>query len=283
MDRRITGGLAWAGLLLIVAVPSADLITQQLSPGSAMSVTPATPPAVKAEKAPIVVPAAEKAPVKAPVPAIKQTPVADKAPAADVAPVAPVADVAPAPKKGKPMPSYISDGKQWETIEDIAVVTPKAAEKPAPARVIPGPTPVSGEANGPKVIISAPTAKPPVTVPAPEQVASVATDPATVQAPVPMPASMRPASVLRPHNDAIRTGAITPVNESGYDDSSEIVSSDELADWESGPLEEFLAKRRGDRPVQVQSDNYDSDGLFLSDGPNFRGRLVERMFPFANN
>jgi hypothetical protein len=280
MDRRITGGLAWAGLLLVVAVPSADLITQQFSSGSALSVTPAKTPAVEAEKTPVVAADAEKAPVKAPVPAVKQTPVADKTPAADVAPVA---DVARAPNKGKPMPSYISDGKQGETIEDIAVVTPKAAEKPVPARVIPGPTPVSGDANGPKVIISAPTAKPPVTVPAPEQVASVATDPATVQAPVPMPASMRPASVLRPHNDAIRTGAITTVNESGYDDSSEIVSSDELADWESGPLEEFLAKRRGDRPVQVQSENYDSNGFFLSDGPNTRGRLVERMFPFANN
>jgi hypothetical protein len=265
-----------------VAVPSADLITQQLSPGRAMSVTPATTPAVKAEKPPVVVAAAEKAPVKAPVPAVKQTPAADKAPAANVAPVAPVADVAPAPKKGKPVPSYISDGKQGETIEDIAIVTPKAAEKPAPARVIPGPTPVSGEARGPKVIISAPTAKPPVTVPAPEQLASVASDPVTVQAPVPMPASMRPASVPGRHNDAIRTGAITPVNESGYD-SDEIVSSEELAEWESGPLGEFLAKRRGERPVRVQSDNYDSDGFFLSDGPNFRGRLVERMFPFANN
>jgi hypothetical protein len=134
------------------------------------------------------------------------------------------------------------------------------------------------------VIISAPENKAPLTVPAPEQVASVAPDPLAVEAPpIPMPASMRPASVPRPQNDAIRTGEITPVNESGYDDSDEIVSSDELADWESGPLEEFLAhKRRGARPEQAQSDEYDADGFFLSDGPNSRRRLVEQMFPFAN-
>jgi hypothetical protein len=278
MDRRITGGLAWAGLLLIVAVPSADLITQQFSSGSALSVTPAKMPVVEAKKLPVVAVVTEKAPV----PAVKKTPVADKTP---IAAVAPVADAAPAPKKGKPMPSYISDGKQGETIEDIAIVTPKAEAKPAlaPARVIPGATPVTGDANGPKVIISAPTARPPVTVPAPEQVASIPADPVAVDAPIPMPASMRPASVPRPQNDAMRTGAITPVNQSGYDNSSDIVSSDELADWESGPLEEFLAKRRGDKRVQVQPDNYDPNGFFLSDGPNSRGRLVERMFPFANN
>ena len=53
LDRRITGGLAWAGLLVVVGVPSADALTSYLSNRDA-SVLPA-----------VVAPASQAAPVAA--------------------------------------------------------------------------------------------------------------------------------------------------------------------------------------------------------------------------
>jgi len=259
MDRRITGGLAWAGLLLVLAVPSADLISQRFSSGSALSVNPAE------EAAPKKVATADVKPVK---PAEKT----------------PVADTAPVPKRSKPMPSYISDGKSGETVQDVTGTKPQAAAKPAvvqtPTRVIPGAAPAVAKADEPKVVISAPTSKAPVTIPAPAQVASVEVNPMVVP-PIPMPASMRPVSRPR-QTDAVQTGAITTVNQSGYG-SDEIVTSDELADWESGPLEEFLAQRRKTGSTQAQSGNYDPNGYYLSDGPNGNRRDREQVFPFAYN
>lgn len=257
MNRRVTGGLAWAGLLLVLAVPSADLISQQFSPDRALTIDPVATPASK--------PASSAA----------SKPVAEK-------PKADVAVVVPTTKKGKPMPSYISDGAKDETVKDVAVVKPQT---PATPRVIPGPTPAPLLPE-PKVVISAPASKTPVSVPAPAQVASVEINPA-IAPPIPMPASMRPS--LRPQQqqpqavDQVNTGAITTVNQSGYS-NDDVVTSDELADWESGPLEEFLANRRAPRSVQAQSQpsDFDDNGFFLSDGPN-ASNTDERVFPFAYN
>lgn len=248
MNRRLTGGLAWAGLLLVLAVPSADFISQQFGGSTALSVDPVQTPAPK------------KAPVAAAKPA-----------------KTPVAEVTPAAKKVKPMPSYISDGKADEGIDAIGVEKPVAAAKPTPARVIPGTAPAIASVEGPKVIISAPASKTPVTVPVPAEVATVAVDP-TIAPPIPMPASMRPTQVAsRPQTDMVNTGGITTVNQSGYE-PDEIVTSEDLADWESGPLEEFLAKRRGAPRPQADVGTYDSDGFYLSDGPN-GPQLVQRVYP----
>jgi hypothetical protein len=246
MNRRITSGLAWAGLLIVLAVPTADFISQQFAPRDALSVTPGKAPAAAPKKA------------------------------------APVAEVVPETKKKK-LPSYISDAKDGETLEDVAVAKPAAKPEVAPFAVKPvavaKPAPVV--TSGPKVVIAAPS-KPVLNVPAPTEVASTTTE---INPPIPMPATMRPrVAVTQPvaePEDIIATGSITPVNESGYAPDDEIVTDEDLADWESGPLSEFLAKRRG-ASGDTASD-YDPDGYFLSDGPNRRTRRDEQVFPFAYN
>ena len=58
----------------------------------------------------------------------------------------------------------------------------------------------------------------------------------------------------------------------GYDD---VVTAEELEDWESGPLSEFLAER-GQGGIDP---GYDPDGFFLDEGPNtsatYRREVVE--------
>jgi hypothetical protein len=54
-----------------------------------------------------------------------------------------------------------------------------------------------------------------------------------------------------------------------------VVTAEELEDWESGPLSEFLAER-GQGGIDP---DYDSDGFFLDEGPNssaiYRREVVE--------
>ena len=52
ISRRITGALAWAGLVIVVAVPAADMVVSRLSSGTAATVSPAdeAEPAVEIEE-----------------------------------------------------------------------------------------------------------------------------------------------------------------------------------------------------------------------------------------
>lgn len=281
MDRRLKNGLAWAGVVLVCAIPAADWVTQQFSAPVAANVSA---PAQEAAAAPA--PAAK--------PAVVET--------ASAEPVAP----APAPKPRK-MPSYISDAGADETIEDIATTTPaKPAVTPKPQapvakpetvavetpRVVPGATPPANDiaATEPKVVITPPADRTTNNVPAPVRDVANATLPAgatfrpEIVAPIPMPASMRPTT--RPV-DPVRTGnvtpnsAIVPVNGAGYGPDEpisrdDIITAEDLEDWESGPLSEFLAQRQNQagnsaprsRYAPVEENDYDPNGFFLSDGPN---------------
>jgi hypothetical protein len=46
--------------------------------------------------------------------------------------------------------------------------------------------------------------------------------------------------------------------------SDGIITANDLDEWETGPLSEFLASRRG-QPAPVS--DYDGDGFFLDEGP----------------
>jgi hypothetical protein len=246
IDRRITNGLAWAGVLLVVGVPTADLLSAQFAGPSATVVR---------EQVAIVEPVA---PIPAP---LSQRPVAPVAkPATQVAVAAPEKPVAPALKpgvrpaaqtadivdsflqSGKPMPSYITDASAPAAPTQVAV-TP-------PAR-----TP----------IVTAPAAEPVVVDPV--QVAAI---PPQKAAPVPMPLSMRPRPVTVPAAAVAPDDIILPP---GLVRPPASVTADELADWEAGPLSEFLAARqRQGQPAVVVDPEYDQDGFFLDQGPNPRRR-----------
>ncbi|MFN3402391.1 MAG: hypothetical protein ACK4Z4_18790, partial [Ferrovibrio sp.] len=100
----------------------------------------------------------------------------------------------------------------------------------------------------------------------PVQVASI---PQKV-APMPMPLSMRPRPAAMPVVGVAPDDIILPP---GLVRPPASVTADELADWEAGPLSEFLAARqRQGGPAGVVDPEYDPNGFFLDQGPNPRRR-----------
>jgi hypothetical protein len=261
IDRRITNGLAWAGVILVVGVPVADLVAAQFAGPSAgvareqvAAIAPMPAPLSQRPEAPAVTrPAAVAATRPAATPVTEVTVAPAQKPVAVVAkpevrPAAETADVVDAfLKSGKPLPSYIT-----------------GAQAPA------APAQAAATETTRRPIITAPDVDP----------VEVASIPPQRIAPVPMPLSMRPqivaAPVVPPTDIMVPPGVVRPPAN---------VTARDLADWESGPLTEFLAARQGQgQPVYVDPD-YDPDGFFLDQGPNQRrgDRVVgwqERPFSF---
>lgn len=252
IDRRVTNGLAWAGVLLVVGIPAADLVSAQFMGGDSpaapaqiavvepvepvapvpapLSQRPAEPVAVAAvEPKPAVVP--EPVEVAAVTPAPQPAPVVTKPATPSAAQTADAVDAFL--QSGKELPSYITGA-------------PSAAPKPTQTATTPSARPI---------ITTEPTD--------PVQVASI---PAKV-APTPMPLSMRPQSVavpiavMPPSNEPLilpnANGPVPPVD----------VTARDLEEWETGPLSDFLASRQ--QPRRAEPDpRYDQDGFFLDEGPN---------------
>lgn len=233
LNPKLTGGLAWAGLVVVLAVPSADLLSKQ-----------------NADTA--VVMTSDVDPVRT------ATVVSQPREAAEVATAADPVDQFI--QSGKKLPSYISDAP-----------AEVASTKPAPTV---------------KLIVPGTTAAPQK---APLEVASL--EPADiVVAPQPYPVSMRPQA------QAMTTGSVSPssssVNEQPLiiDENATArrdaavarvlendgvqpsrIQADELEEWDSGSLAEYLERRgmmSGGQSQQAQASDYDADGFFLDEGPN---------------
>lgn len=241
IDRRITNGLAWAGVLIVVGVPAADLLSAQFS----------------GEQAPAQVAVIEPvAPVPAPLSQRPDAPVARSA--AEVAAVAPAQPVAPVAKpvvtpaartadvvdtflqSGRPLPSYITGGDAAPT----EVAATPAARTP---------------------IVTTPAVAPAQIDPV--EVAAIA--PQKI-APVPMPLSMRPRPVVAAAAPAVvipPAVGLPPAN----------VTAADLEDWETGPLSEFLAERQQQAGNAYVDPGYDPNGFYLDEGPNrSRARVIAR-------
>ena len=267
-DRRITNGLAWAGLFIVVAVPVADAVSGQLM-GEPASVAVASIDATPALVAPIPAPLSQRphAPVARPV-----VETAAVAPARPVAPAAvkPAAAANPAVdsflSSGKPLPSYIT--------AEPGAKPQQAAAAPAaiPAQTKPAATaPVQTAA-----IPSTPAAAPVATPVAVDPIEVATLTPAKI-APMPMPLSMRPKPVSR---SLANEDIVLPPEVVAGNDARPVVV-DDLQDWESGPLSEFLAQRQRSSAVVTQDDG---------DRPTRRPRRDvylgpaddEFFFPFIN-
>lgn len=262
IDRRITNGLAWAGALVVVAIPAADAALRQFEPRSASQVavieeqveTPALPTPASQRPTEGAVP--EEPVVSEPVVEAAAVPVAKPAtkPVATPAPDPVTTASASAPsgdavddflKSGRPLPSYITGG--GATAPTQAAIAPVTTTRPAPTAVAP---------------VSAPPA---------EQVAAV---PRTKIVTFPTPASERPASVPRSAVVAAQPPLV-------IETQPPVVTAADLEDWESGPLSEFLARRQGstDQPPA----DYDPDGFFLDEGPNSNARVWRFPRAYGNN
>ncbi|KKB12485.1 hypothetical protein VE25_07060 [Devosia geojensis] len=284
ISRRVTNGLAWAGLFIVVGVPSADIITAQFM-GERETIGSAV-----AGGAPIVLDVGEK-------PRLDQTTTASVD--EDAVPTAPTP--APAPQRtqvaetsadpvdqylqsGRKLPSYISGGEETATAPQPQPVAPsepaEVAATPAPQPVQPTP---AGAASEPTDVAAVPqpgnnaTVTAPARPPAAPPIEVAAIDPNARIAPVPMPLSMRPTprsepTIARTEPVVIPSSVQAPASGypvappqavAGYGD---VVTAEELEDWESGPLSEFLRQRGGGR---IDPD-YDPNGFFLDQGPNSR-------------
>jgi hypothetical protein len=247
-DSKVKGALAWTGLFVILAVPSADLLFgKDQAPAANLAVT------------------SDTAQVKPVVPVARPELKIDPVETASVATPAVKIDDAVETylEKGKKLPAYISDAD------------------------------------------SAPVAKPatPVTVAKPVEVAAV--NPVQVTPPVPLPRNARPvakapvvASVPKTqpliieetdliHRQAIvdqPTATLEPFPLSDGDqasaDDETVVTGDQLEEWDSGSLADYLA-RQGllNEDSEQQSAQDDSDFVF-NEGPSRPRRPLNDFFLF---
>ncbi|WP_297113357.1 hypothetical protein [uncultured Devosia sp.] len=234
IDRRITNGLAWAGALLVIAIPAADaaLRLTGISDEPQIAVIEEQAPAAlalptAASERPQPVEVAEATEAEAPSVASEPAAGTDSVGTASVVPRVSGGDAVDAfVRSGRPMPSYISDGGASEPGETAVVSTPSDA---------PGQTAASPE---PEVETAAAVSRTRIVT-------------------FPTPVSERPESVPR---------ALAPQPPLVIQEPAAIVTSEDLEDWESGPLSEFLARRQGG--TQQVAPDYDPDGFFLDEGPN---------------
>jgi hypothetical protein len=255
LNSKLTGGLAWAGLILVLAVPSADMLTK--ASGNAAATMTSDMEAVDAAS---VAPAA--ADTVAPGPRVilarpGEEPVVVKTASED-----PVDQYL---SSGKKLPSYISDAP-----------AEVASKEPVPVTqlVVPKKTSASASAE-------------PVEVAAVSDSASAAS--ANLTPPLPYPASMRPrapvvsaAAIPKATEEAPvivdeelvarREAAVAAVlgNDPIAPRSPGIITGEELEEWDSGSLAEYLERRglmsRGSH--EATRDDFDEDGFFLDEGPN---------------
>jgi hypothetical protein len=253
IDRRITNGLAWAGVLLVVGVPTADLLSAQFI-------------GAPAGRAPVQVAVIEPvAPVPAPLSQRPDAPVA--APAAEVAVVAPTKPAAPLAKP------EVAPAAQTAEVGDAFLQSGRSL----PSYITGADTPAAAS-----VATTPPVRTPIVTAPAAGDIdpVEVAAIPPQKVAPVPMPLSMRPQPVavalVRDPAVVIPPG-LTPAAPAGVIRPPANVTADDLDDWETGPLSEFLARRQQQAGNAYVDPAYDADGFFLDEGPNrSRARVIAR-------
>ena len=236
MNPKVTGALAWTGLVLVLAVPAANMLIGQ--PEARVALTSDMDQVTTSSVKPAVKPAASAA--------------AKPAATDDV--------VQEFVKSGKKLPSYISGADTPAT--DTASVPKAPVKKPGTITINP-----DGTIDKPAAVV------------APAEVATLP-KPAVV-APVPLPASARPTVKAAPAEaplilDDAQVAARDP--EPVYIPDSQVVTGDQLEEWDSGSLADYLARKgllSNSAQAAPATEQYDPDGFFLSDGPNqSRSRVV---------
>lgn len=283
LNSKLTGGLAWAGLVVVLAVPSADML---MGRGDAATTTPAGKDAIRTV-----------------------TPVTVKAPATATAPVK-VPVIETAAKSADPVDTFVQSGKKMPSyISDAPASTAPAKPASVPQLVAPG------------VPSQTASSKPPVATTGsikPVEIANVAVremHPDLV-APIPYPASKRPRVPLTasPSTTTVKTPVVTATTPKAtptekplivddtivqrrddavarvLDEDVQVtgvqprrVEGDQLEQWDSGSLADYL-ERKGLMSSSAQADNaeIDGDGFFLDEGPNNSRsgvRVVRRVRP----
>ena len=259
INPKVTGALAWTGLVVVLAIPAANMLTGE--PEARANLTSDTQQVKTAIAAPAAKPVAKPL-----VPSVEAKPAK---PAAVVESAVTSGDaVADFVKSGKKLPSYIS-GNDAPVEHDVATTSAAPVKMPGTITVNPDGT------------IQKPTTTVPAVTPAQPEVASVKPQ---LVAPIPLPASARPKPqvvttlpaptdqpLIIDESTVASTGPLPPANVG----PEPVITGDQLDEWDSGSLADYL-ERRGlmsetSRAVPVE-DDYDPDGFFLDEGPNNNGR-----------
>lgn len=259
INPKVTGALAWTGLVVVLAIPAANMLTGE--PEARVNLTSDTQQVKTATAAPAAKPAAK--PV---VPSVETKPAA----AASASSGDPVADFV---KSGKKLPSYIS-GNDAPVVNDVATTPAAPVKKPGtitinpdgtiqkPATTVPAPsvTPAQPEVASIKPQLVAPIPLPASARPKPQ----LASQPQTVTA-LPVPAEQPP--LIIDESTVAATGPVPPANVG----PEPVITGDQLEEWDSGSLADYLARKGlisdASTATPPQRD-YDPDGFFLDEGPN---------------
>ncbi|OEO28384.1 hypothetical protein VW23_004940 [Devosia insulae DS-56] len=240
LDGKVKGGLAWAGLVVILAVPAANMVVGNPTSGTANSaVTTADAGATK----PLLK-----------VPAVAKPAATDPIETASVT-TDPVDKLL---SKGKKLPSYISDGDSATPTKPAASTTDKPAA-PVKLKPISPTTPIKAPTE---VATVAPTETPPVPLPrdARPKTTAVASLPAAEK-----PLILDENKVKQQENAAVEPFPLS---------DDEVVTGDQLEEWDSGSLADYL-ERKGLLSQTSAEDSYDPDGFYLDEGPNKKKRPAE--------
>jgi len=169
LNSKLTGGLAWAGLVVVLAVPSADLLTGKKDGDSAKAVTPLM---TSSSTDAIQTATVETTKAPSPQPTIKRS--------VQTAAQDPVESYV---SSGKKLPSYISDA--------------------------PADSASTKQVETPKLVVPSSTTN--TTTLQPVEDTQVAALPKDEEAPIPYPASMRPAAKTEVASTTVVTAPTTPV------------------------------------------------------------------------
>lgn len=270
INPKVTGALAWTGLVLVLAVPAVDMLGAK--PDASVHLTSDTAQLGDTATTPVVPRPVTPAPAADRVAALPATEATGNDAVTDFV------------KSGRKLPSYISDAPAVApaaTPAPTAVVKPPAV-KPGTVTVNPDGT-ISRPTQTAVIKPAAPVGVTPV-LPA-AQTANVATIKPDLVAPVPLPASLRPAA--RPAGqapliiDEQQVAAREPASPIYFPEDAPVVTGDQLEEWDSGSLAEYLRRKglieEGASSATVQNRNdYDPDGFFLDEGPNrpSRSRVI---------
>jgi hypothetical protein len=255
-DSKVKGGLAWAGLFVILAVPSADLLFgKPTAPAANLAIT------------------SDTAQVKPVVPATKTELKSDPVQTASVdTPATANSDDAVDTylNKGKKLPAYISD----------AGTTP-AAKPAAPALTLPVKAPVEVASVSP--VQETPPVPLPRTARPVTKVASVPATPASAEQPLIIDETdlaQRQANLNQTQQPVERFPLSDGSDETAANDDA-VVTGDQLEEWDSGSLADYLAAKGllSEDAAQPQSAQDDSD-LIFNQGPSKPRRPQSDFFLF---
>ena len=244
LDAKVKGGLAWAGLVVILAVPAADILFGKSDGNAAATAVTSDAQAGKTQ-------------LKLPAP--KTSAATDPIQTASTTDDAAVEKFL---KSGKKLPSYISDGDAAAPQKPVATVKPAVpvTTKPATPAWVKAPTRVA----------TAPIEDPPV--PLPRSARPKATQVAS------LPAEDKP--LILDEQKVQQQEQAAAVDPFPLSDEGQVVTGDQLQEWDSGSLAEYL-QRKGlmSESTSQASDDYDADGFYLDEGPN-RPRRPKKDWDF---